>query len=249
MTILRSVGQEKSNRIIEIILGSVSPQKLMGGKILGIGLTAIIQLLIWFLLIALGLYFMREFLFPDSFDMANLVKVQMTEQVKNTALIDQLILEEEQNDVLNLIYERINFGAMNFYFLLFFIAAYLFYGAFFTAIGATAGSENDGQQFVIPLLFILAFAAYAGYYSMQFPESSFSNFLQYFPFTAPIVVLVKLAIGYDAGSTYQIFLSLFILLVSAFFALSVAGRLYKNGILQFGHRIRFSTLVNWLKKM
>lgn len=249
MTILRSVSQEKSNRIIEIVLGAVSPRKLMVGKIIGIGLTAFIQFISWIVIVALGLFIMREFLFADSLELANMVKVQMTEQVKNTTMMEQIINGNEQNEFLNLIYERVQFATMNFYFILFFIAAYLFYGAFFTAIGATAGSENDGQQFIIPLLVLLAFAAYSGYYTMQYPTSSWTTFFSYLPFTAPIVAMVKLAIGYDPGTVYQLYLALFSLLLSAAVTLSIAGRLYQNGILQFGHRIRLSLLLKWLKKM
>lgn len=249
MTILRSVSQEKSNRIIEIVLGAVSPRKLMAGKIIGIGLTAFIQFISWIVIVALGLFIMREFLFADSLELANMVKVQMTEQVKNTTMMEQIIHGNEQNEFLNLIYERVQFATMNFYFILFFIAAYLFYGAFFTAIGATAGSENDGQQFIIPLLVLLAFAAYSGHYTMQYPTSSWTTFFSYLPFTAPIVAMVKLAIGYDPGTVYQLYLALFSLLLSSAVTLSIAGRLYQNGILQFGHRIRLSLLLKWLKKM
>lgn len=248
MTILRSVSQEKSNRIIEIVLGSVSPRKLMAGKIIGIGITAIIQLVIWMVLVAIGLFLMREFIFQNSLDLTAMVNVQMTEQVKNTTLLDQLVRGNEQNDFLNLIYERVQFGTMNFYFVLFFLASYLFYGAFFTAIGATAGSESDGQQFIVPILLLLLIAAYSGYYCLHNPDSSLTCFFQYLPFTAPIVAMVKLAIGYEPGTAFQLYLSLFSLVLGAVISLNIAGRLFNNGVLQFGHRIRMSMIFNWLKR-
>lgn len=248
MTILRSVSQEKSNRIIEIVLGSVSPRKLMAGKIIGIGITAIIQLIIWMLLVAIGLFLMREFIFQNNLDLTAMVNVQMTEQVKNTTLLDQLVRGNEQNDFLNLIYERVQFGTMNFYFVLFFLASYLFYGAFFTAIGATAGSESDGQQFIVPILLLLLISAYSGYYCLNNPESDLTYFFQYLPFTAPIVAMVKLAIGYEPGTAFQLYLSLFSLVLGAVISLNIAGRLFKNGVLQFGHRIRLSMIFNWLKR-
>jgi ABC-2 type transport system permease protein len=248
MTILRSVSQEKSNRIIEIVLGSVSPRKLMAGKIIGIGITAIIQLIIWMVLVAIGLFLMREFIFQNSLDLTAMVNVQMTEQVKNTTLLDQLVRGNEQNDFLNLIYERVQFGTMNFYFVLFFLASYLFYGAFFTAIGATAGSESDGQQFIVPILLLLLIAAYSGYYCLNNPESDLTYFFQYLPFTAPIVAMVKLAIGYEPGTAFQLYLSLFSLVLGAVISLNIAGRLFNNGVLQFGHRIRLSMIFNWLKR-
>lgn len=248
MTILRSVSQEKSNRIIEIVLGSVSPRKLMAGKIIGIGITAIIQLIIWMVLVSIGLFLMREFIFQNSLDLSAMVNVQMTEQVKNTTLLDQLMRGNEQNDFLNLIYERVQFGTMNFYFVLFFLASYLFYGAFFTAIGATAGSESDGQQFIIPILLLLLVAVYSGYYCLHNPASNLTYVFQYLPFTAPIVAMVKLAIGYDPGTVYQLYLSLFSLVLGAVISINIAGRLFNNGVLQFGHRIRLSLIFNWLKR-
>jgi ABC-2 type transport system permease protein len=248
MTILRSVSQEKSNRIIEIVLGSVSPRKLMAGKIIGIGITAIIQLIIWMVLVAIGLFLIREFIFQNSLDLTAMVNVQMTEQVKNTTLLDQLVRGNEQNDFLNLIYERVQFGTMNFYFVLFFLASYLFYGAFFTAIGATAGSESDGQQFIVPILLLLLIAAYSGYFCLHNPDSNLTYFFQYLPFTAPIVAMVKLAIGYESGTAFQLYLSLFSLILGAVISLNIAGRLFNNGVLQFGHRIRLSMIFNWLKR-
>jgi ABC-2 type transport system permease protein len=248
MTILRSVSQEKSNRIIEIVLGSVSPRKLMAGKIIGIGITAIIQLIIWMVLVAIGLFLMREFIFQNSLDLTAMVNVQMTEQVKNTTLLDQLVRGNEQNDFLNLIYERVQFGTMNFYFVLFFLASYLFYGAFFTAIGATAGSESDGQQFIVPILLLLLIAAYSGYFCLHNPDSNLTYFFQYLPFTAPIVAMVKLAIGYESGTAFQLYLSLFSLVLGAVISLNIAGRLFNKGVLQFGHRIRLSLIFNWLKR-
>ncbi|MFN9115060.1 MAG: ABC transporter permease, partial [Bacteroidota bacterium] len=140
------------------------------------------------------------------------------------------------------------FGTMLTFFVVFFIAGYFFYGAFFAAIGATSGSENDGQQFVLPVIFILIASLYAGYFIMQNPDSSMAEWLQYVPFTAPVVVMVKLAYGYGSGESYQIYLALLVLILSATGMLIVAGRLYKNGILQFGHRVRLSTLLMWLRK-
>jgi ABC-2 type transport system permease protein len=146
------------------------------------------------------------------------------------------------------VYERINFGTMIFYFLLFFIAGYLFYASFFAAIGATSGTESDGQQFVLPILIILSLALYAGYFTLMNPSSEYVALLHYLPFTSPIVVMVKLAQGYEPGHIYELWLSLFILCVSVILFISIAARLYKNGLLQFGHRLKLSLLIKWLKK-
>jgi ABC-2 type transport system permease protein len=137
---------------------------------------------------------------------------------------------------------------MLFYFVVLFVLAYFFYGTFFSAIGATAGTESDGQQFLFPILFILGFSLYAGYYAIILPDSQFTQWMQFIPFTSPVVVMVKIAQGYPDGTYYFAILSILILIVSTYVLLTVAGRLYKNGILQFGYQVRISNLIRWLKK-
>jgi ABC-2 type transport system permease protein len=231
MTILRSVSREKTNRVVEILLATVKPRSLMLGKIMGIGLSAFIQVLLWILIIGLGLYFMRENIFVDMYDASNQIEGQMS----------------DYNQFVELVFDRVNFGVMLFYFSLFFTVGYLFYGAFFAALGATSGSESDGQQFLIPLILILCFALYAGYFAMENPDSPLTTFLLYFPFTAPVVAMVKLSIGFANGSVYQLFVSLFLLLISSIGVITIAARLFKNGLLQFGHTLRFRNLISWMK--
>ena len=110
------------------------------------------------------------------------------------------------------------------------------------------GSESDGQQFVIPIIFLLCFALYGGYYALNHPDAPLSTWLHFIPFTAPVVVMVKLAQGYELGHAYEAYMALLILFASAFAMLGIAGRLYRNGILQFGHRLRIIHLFKWLRK-
>lgn len=231
MTILRSVSREKTNRVVEILLATVKPRALMLGKILGIGLSAFIQVFLWVLIIGLGLYLMRETIFVDIYDASNQVEGQVS----------------DYNQFVELVFDRVQFGVMIFYFSLFFAAGYLFYGAFFAALGATSGSESDGQQFLIPLILILCFALYAGYFALENPDSPWTTFLMYFPFTAPVVAMVKLSIGFADGSAYQLFVSLFLLVGSAVLVIGIAARLFKNGLLQFGHTLRLKNIILWLK--
>jgi ABC-2 type transport system permease protein len=242
MTILRSVTREKSNRIVEVLLATVHPNQLMIGKIVGIGIAAFIQFVVWMLFVAIGLMLMRSYVFPDLFDPSQVVA--MGEHAS-----DKFFAVKEYNQFVDLVYERVRFGTMTFYFVLFFIVGYLFYGALFAAIGATSGSESDGQQFVLPLIFLLCFALFAGYYSLQNPESGLAQLFHYLPFTSPVVVMVKLSLGYAPGHAYEIWMSLIVLILSASGVLVLAGRLYRNGILQFGHRLRFGMLLRWLKRM
>jgi ABC-2 type transport system permease protein len=247
MTILRSVTREKSNRIVEVLLASVSPNQLMIGKITGIGITAFVQFIMWIVIIGLGLYFMRELLFPDMLDAANIKFHDLALDGVDQSYPERYFAAREYNQFVELIYNRVQFTNMTVFFFLFFIAGYLFYGSLFTSVGATMGSESDGQQFVLPIIALLLFSLYGGYYAMNYPESPLSEILHYLPFTAPVVVMVKLAQGYEPGHAHEIYVSLFLLLASAFIMLAIAARLYKNGILQFGHRLRLKHIFKWLK--
>ncbi len=246
MTILQSISREKSNRIVEVLLATVRPNQLLTGKIIGIGLSAFLQFAVWMIIVCAGLYFLRETLFPDMLNASNIDIVQLSKEAQSNS--DQLFTNKEYNDFVNLVFERIQFVNITGFFLLFFLGGYLFYGSLFASIGATSGSESDGQQFILPIVFILTIALYAGYYTLQNPAAELTSWLHYLPFTSPIVAMVKLSQGYEPGESYQIWVSFLILLVSAFLLVSLAGRFYKNGILQFGHRLRFSTLLKWMKK-
>lgn len=245
MTILRSTAIEKNNRIVEVLLSSVTPRELMTGKIIGIGISAFIQFLGWVLLIGLGLYLMRTLLFPDIFD-AKIVAQQLSEQAKE-AYQTKLLTAREYNQFITLVYEEIQFSVMLQFFLLFFIGGYLFYASFFSSIGASVGSESDGQPFVIPILAIILASIYSGYYALENPASELTTFFSYLPFTSPVVMLVKLGQGFPAGESYQLYLSLLTLFLSSVVTLFIAARIYKNGILQFGHRLKLKQLIRWVK--
>ncbi len=248
MTILRSVSREKSNRIVEVLLASVSPNQLMLGKIFGIGLAAFLQFVIWIGIIGLGLYFMREHLFPDVLDAANMNVKQMILDANDISYQEKYFAAREYNEFVNLVYDRIQFANTLWFFFLFFVAGYFFYGAIFAAIGATMGSESDGQQFVIPIVILLCLSLYAGYFTMNSPDSEMAALLHYIPFTSPVVVMVKLYQGYEPGHMYEIYLSLIVLILSAFGVMAIASRLYRNGILQFGHRVRLKHIFKWMKR-
>jgi len=245
MTILRSISKEKSNRIVEVLLGTVSPKQLMFGKIMGIGLAAFLQFLLWVLVIGVGLFYLRENFFLDQLDS---IKSEANILSGTGGEDNQFFSNIAYNQFVELVYERVNFTFMTGYFLLFFVLGYFFYGSLFASIGSAAGSESDGQQFVLPLLFLLIFSLYSGYYVLENPDTSLAQLFEYLPFTSPIVVMVKLSQGYAEGEMHHLYLSILSLIVSILIVLNLAGRIYSNGILQFGHRVKFSLLLKWMKK-
>ncbi|MFM7667432.1 MAG: ABC transporter permease [Bacteroidota bacterium] len=241
MTILRSTTRDKSNRIVEVILASVKSTEMMFGKIIGLGVVAFFQFFIWIIFVALGLYFLREQFDLNIYDGANQVSTILGSEAETT---NALYL----NKVVELVYERINYGVMLPIFLSFFTIGYVFYAAFFAVIGASSGSESDGQQFIIPLLALLGISIYAGYLSVEFPDSTIVSYLFYIPFTSPMVAMVKLAQGFSNGDSYTLLLSFLILIVSAILVIQIAAKIFKNGILAFGHRLSLKHFILWIRQ-
>jgi ABC-2 type transport system permease protein len=242
MTILRSTTRDKSNRIVEVILASVKSSEMMLGKIIGLGIVAFIQFFIWFVFIAIGLYFLREQFALNIYDAANQVGNVINSQGETETNLLYL------NKVVELVYERINYGVMIPVFLLFFTLGYLFYAAFFAVIGASSGSESDGQQYIIPLIGLFGISIYAGYICVEFPDSAIVNYLYYIPFTSPMVAMVKIAQGLDIGESYTLAISILILVVSSILAIQFAAKIFKNGILAFGHRVSFKHIIKWMRQ-
>jgi ABC-2 type transport system permease protein len=240
MTILRSVSREKSNRIVEVLLSSVNPRQLLTGKILGVGFSALVQFTVWAVIVGTGLYLFRLTLFPDMFS-AGFV----ADEVAKTDFSYELA---NQSPFVELIYNQIQYMNMLIFFGLFFIGGYLFYGSFFAMIGSSMGSESDGQQFIIPLTLLLFSAILSGYYVVYYPSTTLSTWLGFIPFTSPMVMMVELSNGFADGSAWKLILSIIILFGSAFLMMIIAGRIYKNGILRFNHRLKLRMLIKWTKK-
>lgn len=248
MTLLRSVSNEKTNRVVEIILSSVKPKQVMTGKLIGVGLTALFLFIIWIMLISIGLYLSREFLFTDLYDPSKMAMDNVSNSGRFLSLQEKLYNGKEFNAVIDLIFERINFGVMLSFFFLFFILTYVFYGTIFLAIGAGQGSEGDGQQFILPILAVLLASIYCAYFSLSNPEANAVTWMQYIPFTAGPVWLVKISQGLDANSVISLILSLGLMVLTSLLLLFLAARIYKNGVLSNGHRISIKHFLKWIRK-
>ena len=246
MTILRSTSKDKSNRVVEVILASVRSSDLMLGKIIGIGLSALVQLLIWAVFVIIGLFVFKEFVFTDIFDPSNYEGLQYAADIKNDILLNAS--SSRYNAFIDLIFHRINYGVILPVFFIFFLVSYFFYAAFFMAIGATSGSESDGQQFVIPIFCLLLLSFYAGFVTMHYPDSFLASFFAYFPFTAAMTILVNVSMASSSTGLIQVLFVFLMLLFNALLFLKISARLVKNGILTSGHRLNFSTIWLWLKK-
>ena len=217
MTIFRATVREKSNRIVEVLLASIRPEQLMLSKIAGIGIVALLQLLGWALILTLGLLFLQQTVFLDIFDPSNWG--QATPQ--------------RLNPLSSLVFEQLNLSFLFVHFLLFFIVSFLFYGALFAVLGARSGADADGQQFLLPLIFLVAFGIVAGIYAVYYPNTTLAAVLSYLPFSSPVLAFITLAKGASIVDYTTILLSLLVLLACALILLKLAGRWYKQSILKF----------------
>lgn len=217
MTIFRATVREKSNRIVEVLLASVRPEQLMLSKITGIGLVALLQLLGWAVVLSLGLFFLQQTVFLDVFDPSNWGEAG----------------PQRLNPLSSLVFEQLNLPFLLLHFILFFAASFLFYGSLFAVLGARSSADADGQQFLLPLIFMVAFGIFAGIYAIYYPNTTLTEVLTYLPFSSPVLAFISLAKGASVVGYTTTMLSLLILLGAALLLLKLAGRWYKQHILKF----------------
>jgi ABC-2 type transport system permease protein len=252
--VMRGVIEEKTNRIIEVIISSVKPFQLMMGKVIGIGMVGLTQFVLWVLLTsaisAVGIGSYREKILKDMSVNMEAMQPQSTNGVQaaisEDALEKSLALQaktEKGNEVLDGILS-IPWFDMILSFLFFFIGGYLLYASLFAAIGAAVDSETDTQQFMLPVTIPLIFAYFVSFMMIENPEGNLGTIFALVPFTSPIVMMVKTAIGVSIGLKL---LSMAILTVTFIFFTWLAGRIYRVGILMYGKKATYKELWKWIR--
>lgn len=221
--VMSGVVQEKTNRIVEVIVSSVKPFELMMGKIIGIALVGLTQILLWVVLTAL--------LVGIGSLLINAEQVATAE----TQEMAQMALE---------IANGLHIGSLLLYFMVYFLGGYLLYASLFAAVGSVVDNETDTQQFSLPLTLPIIFAIYAAIYSAQNPEGPLAFWCSLIPFTSPVVMMVRLPFGVP---TWQIVLSIIILIASFMGSTWVAGKIYRTGILMYGKKTTWKELWKWLR--
>ena len=234
--IMRSVIEEKTSRIIEIIVSSVKPIQLMLGKIFGTSLAGITQFALWIVLLGLLMTVASFFLGVDF--SATPKNDMMTEALNNQAVnseIQGLINDFRGLPIFNLIIA----------FILFFAGGYLLYSSLYAAIGAAVDNETDTQQFILPVIMPLILAFYVGFFTvLEDPHGSISIVFSYIPFTSPIVMLMRIPFGVPL---WEQLLSLTVLVITFAITVWVAAKIYRVGILMYGKKPSYRDLVKWLK--
>lgn len=237
--VLRGIIEEKSNRIIEVIISSIKPFELMMGKIIGIALVGLTQFLLWIVLtfviylVANGIILGPEILSPSGTVMAE----QISQITENSTEQDMML------EAVNMI-QSINFSVILSSFLFYFIFGFFLYAAIFAAVGGLVDNETDSNQFVtivsIPLLLSIVCAPTL----INNPDSSLSLWLSMIPFTSPVAMMIRIPFGIPY---WQIGVSLLILVIAFVLVTWIAAKIYRTGILMYGKKPTLREIWKWLK--
>lgn len=236
--VMRGVIEEKTSRIIEVIVSSVKPFQLMMGKILGIALVGLTQFMLWVLL-TLGIYTIVSAIFgPEA--VSQIQTGGMMGQMPDTA---QLAGNQQVNEIFDII-RSIDFGVIIFSFVVYFIGGYLLYAALFAAIGSAVDNEADTQQFMLPVSAPLILGMVLSNFVVNNPDGGIAFWLSMFPLTSPVIMMVRIPFGVPY---WQIALSMGILILGFLFTTWLAAKIYRTGILMYGKKITYKELWKWLK--
>ncbi|MDY2605599.1 MAG: ABC transporter permease [Alloprevotella sp.] len=215
--VMQSVMEEKTNRIVELMVSAVSPFQLMLGKIVGIALVGLTQLAVWVLMLTAILTAAGQMFGTGGTGEATM----MLSALMNLPFFEITLL-----------------------FILFFIGGYLLYASLFAAIGASINAQEDAQQFMTPMIVIMVFAMYAGLYSAENTNGPLAFWSSMFPLTSPIVMMVRIPHGVPL---WQELLSLGLLFGTCLACVWISGKIYRIGILLYGKKPNLKEMVKWIR--
>jgi ABC-2 type transport system permease protein len=246
--VMRGVIEEKTSRIVEVIISSVRPFELMMGKIIGVALVGLTQFLLW-LVITFSIYTAAQSFLFSGIKKEAMQKEMVREQVfKKGANLEALRADKPGKHSLKALealgtFASIDFVSIVICFLFYFLAGYLMYSALFAAIGAAVDSETDIQQFMLPITIPLVLSLIMAQTIMQEPNSSLSFWFSIIPLTSPVVMMVRLPFGVPWT---ELALSMLMLVIGFIFTTWLAARIYKTGILMYGKKVSYRELWKWL---
>ncbi len=247
-SVMRGVIEEKSNRIIEVMVSSVKPMQLMMGKIIGVGLVALTQFALWIVL-TMGIYSaVAPMLIPDASNVA--------QQVQSTSLMSsggsqlsqaEVTSDEVTADIKDMFssLDSINFVVIIVSFILFFIGGYFLYGAIFASIGSMVDNEADTQQFVLPFTAPLMIAYITMISTVGNPDCTINLWLSIIPFTSPISMLARIPYGVPYS---EIFLSAILLIATFVLFTWLGAKIYRTGILMYGKKSTLAEVWRWIRQ-
>ena len=230
--VMRGILEEKTSRIVEVMISSVKPFELMMGKILGICSVALLQIVIWVSLSALISMFVGNMFFEEGFSPDAVAQLEASGQEVSNA--QQAFIE----------FQSVNFALIIPAFIFFFLGGYLLYASFFAAIGSAADSETDTQQFMLPITIPLVVAIMVATKVIDDPEGPLAFWFSIIPLTSPIVMMVRLPF---IGLTPDLFISMALLIAFFIFSVWIAARIYRVGILMYGKKVSYKEILKWIR--
>jgi len=238
--VMSGVVQEKTSRIVEVIISSVKPFELMMGKIIGIAMVGLTQFFLWMVFTVIISTVVGSFIGGN-------VDVNALQQANSLGMGAGSVSSTDTQNIVREVYGLLSgfdFAQILVLFVIYFLGGYLLYASLFAAVGSAVDSETDTQQFSLPLTLPIIFAIYAAIYSAQNPDGPLAFWCSMIPFTSPIVMMVRLPFGVPA---WQIILSLSILVLSFVGSTWMAGKIYRTGILMYGKKVTWKEMWKWLR--
>ncbi|MGB5357650.1 MAG: ABC transporter permease, partial [Eudoraea sp.] len=243
--VMRSVIEEKTSRIIEVIISSVKPFQLMLGKIIGTSLAGITQFVIW--IISASLLLFAVFMI-FGIDLTGLNAAQNLPSPMGEAT--PLMVPTDAMQLYAMEFLEIPWFLLISLFLVYFVLGYLIYSSIYAAIGAAVDNETDTQQFIFPIILPLMLAIYVGFFSVfSNPHGPIAVGFSLFPLTSPIVMLMRLPGGIGEGGVplWQVLVSILFLIITFIAIVWLAAKIYRVGILMYGKKPTYKELYKWLK--
>lgn len=234
--VMQGVMEEKTNRIIEVMISSVRPFDLMMGKIIGIGFVGLTQVFLWGIITTI-LVSVGGFMFGGGAEAALQANPQMGMMDANA------LASSSGNEIMGII-NSINIAEIGISFLIYFIGGYMLYASIFAAIGSAVDNQEDTQQFMAPVTIFMIFALYAGIYSMENPDGPLAFWCSMIPFTSPIVMMVRIPFEIPL---WEKLLSVALLYTSAIAIVWLSAKIYRVGILMYGKKPSIKEMVKWIK--
>lgn len=237
--IMRSVIEEKTNRIIEIIISSVKPIQLMMGKIIGTSLAGITQFLMW-LVVGVILLTMVSVVFNVDLVEARMQQQQLLVETAAQQGNMDVVVQSAVNELF-----KLPLGTLIACFIVYFIGGYLLYSSLYAAIGAAVDNETDTQQFMLPIIMPLMLGIYVGFFTvMEDPHGTVSTIFSFIPLTSPIVMLMRIPFGVP---WWQILTSIVLLYLTFSLTVWFAAKIYRVGILMYGKKPSYKEIYKWIK--
>ena len=231
--IMNSVIEEKTNRIVEVVVSSCRPFQLMLGKIIGVGLVGLTQMAIWIVLLAIV-----GTVAGSAFGLNGMATANVSPEALASAK-DMGAMEVIMRETLS-----INYVPILVNFVLYFLGGYLLYSSLFAGLGSAVDQASDASQFTTPVILIMLIAFYAGIACAENPMGPMAVWCSIIPFTSPVVMMVRLPFGVP---TWQLILSIVLLFGTALAITWMAARIYRRGILHYGQKASFKDLFKWIK--